>query len=144
MTGPVIVERTYDAPASIIWKALTDSTEMKKWYFDIPVFKPEVGFKFQFYGQGKSGEKFLHLCEVTDVSKNKLLRHTWRYDGYEGVSYVTWELSDENGKTKVTVTHEGLDTFPKTPHDDFARESFVQGWSHILGTSLKKYLENGN
>lgn len=37
--------------------------EMKQWYFDIPAFKPEVGFTFQFKGQGKKGDEFVHRCE---------------------------------------------------------------------------------
>ena len=141
MATPIIVERTFNVPAETIWKALTDSAEMKKWYFDIPGFKSEVGFKFQFYGEGKNGEKFLHLCEVTDVIKNKKLRHSWRYDGYEGNSFVTFELFDEHGKTKVRLTHEGLETFPKTAGDDFAKENFLEGWNFIITKSLNDYID---
>jgi hypothetical protein len=40
----------------------------------------------------------------------------------------------------VKLTHEGLETFPQN-NPDFAKESFMQGWTYILGTSLKKFLE---
>ncbi len=137
---PITVERVYNAPVEKVWKALTDSEQMKQWYFDIPGFKPEVGFEFEFTGEGKTGEKFVHLCRVTEALKNKKLQHSWRYEGYEGNSLVTWELSDENGKTRVKLTHEGLETFPKTANDDFAKANFTEGWNHITGISLKEFL----
>jgi uncharacterized protein YndB with AHSA1/START domain len=31
-----------------VWKAITNAADMKQWYFDIPGFKPEVGFEFSF------------------------------------------------------------------------------------------------
>lgn len=138
---PFIIERTYNASVEKVWKALTDKNEMKEWYFDLKEFKPEPGFEFQFYGEGKTGEKFLHLCKITDAIKNKKLRYSWRYDGYEGISFVTFELFDEGEKTKLKLTHEGLETFPKTVNNDFAKENFVEGWTYLTGISLKEYLE---
>src|SRR3954468_17809967 len=107
-TAPFVIERTYNAPIATVWSAITDNDQMKKWYFDIPGFKPEVGFEFQFEGQGKDGEKFIHLCKVTEVVKKKKLTHSWRYEGFEGNSFVTWELFAEGEKTKVKLTHAGL------------------------------------
>ena len=141
---PIIVEKVYNAPIDKVWQALTDHDEMKKWYFDIPEFKAEPGFEFQFYGEGKQGEKFLHLCKVVEVIKKKKLIYTWRYDGYEGNSLVSFELSPEGDKTKVKVTHEGLETFPVTAHNDFAKENFMQGWTEIVGNILKNYVEKAN
>ena len=43
---PVIKEVLLNAPASKVWKAITDKNEMKQWYFDLAEFKPEVGFEF--------------------------------------------------------------------------------------------------
>jgi len=139
-TTPIIVEKTFNVPVERVWKAITDKNEMKQWYFDIPDFKAEVGFEFQFYGEGKTGEKFLHLCKITDVVKNKKLRHSWCYDGYEGNSFVTFELFDEGGQTRLKLTHEGLETFPKTATDDFAKENFTEGWTYIVNIALNDYL----
>jgi uncharacterized protein YndB with AHSA1/START domain len=136
---PFVIERTYNAPVEKVWKAITDQGQMKEWYFDIAEFKAEAGFKFQFSGKGSKGEEYLHLCEVKEVIPNKKLSYSWTYDNYEGYSVVTFELFDENGTTRLKLTHEGLETFPALP--DFARESFVAGWTEIIGTSLKKYVE---
>ena len=138
---PVVIEKLYNASIEKLWDALTNPAQMKQWYFDIPAFKPEVGFEFQFYGEGKTGEKFLHLCRITDAVKNKKLRHSWSYDGYEGNSFVTFELFDEEEKTRLKLTHEWLETFPVTATDDFAKANFQEGWTYIIGVSLKEFIE---
>jgi uncharacterized protein YndB with AHSA1/START domain len=117
---------------------------MKKWYFDIPEFKPEPGFEFKFYGEGKQGEKYLHLCKITEIVKYKIFTYSWRYEGYEGNSFVTFELFAEGSKTRLKLSHKGLETFPVTAHNDFAKENFMEGWTHIIGTGLKEYVEKTN
>lgn len=136
---PFVIERTYNAPIQKVWQAVTDKEKMKQWYFDLAKFKPEVGFEFSFEG-GKEGRTFVHLCKVTEVVVGKKLTHSWRYEGFEGNSFVTWELFEEGVATRVKLTHEGLETFPAS-NRDFAKENFVQGWTQIVGTSLKNYLE---
>ena len=137
--NPVIIEKTYNVPASVIWKAITNDTEMKQWYFDLPGFKAEEGYCFEFTG-GPPEKQYLHLCEVKEVIPGKKLSYSWRYDGYEGNSLVTFELFEEGNKTKVRLTHEGLETFPESnPH--LAKKNFVEGWTHIIGVSLAEYLE---
>jgi uncharacterized protein YndB with AHSA1/START domain len=140
-TAAFVIERTYKAPIAKVWSAITDNVQMKKWYFDIADFKPEVGFEFEFTGQGKDGEKYIHLCKVTEVIKEKKLTHSWRYKGFEGNSFVTWELFAEGEKTKVRLTHAGLETFPATTNNAFAKENFAEGWTYITGTSLKEFVE---
>jgi uncharacterized protein YndB with AHSA1/START domain len=53
---------------------------------------------------------------------------------------VTIELFPDGDKTKVKLTHEGLETFSKTP--SLARKNFNAGWTQIIGSSLKDYVEN--
>jgi uncharacterized protein YndB with AHSA1/START domain len=135
---PFVIERVYNAPIAKVWQAITDAKKMKEWYFDLPEFKPVVGFEFSFTG-GSEEKTYVHLCRVTEVIEGHKLAHTWKYEGYEGSSEVIWELFDEGDKTKVILTHIGLETFP--PLKDFARASFTAGWNHIVGISLKEYVE---
>jgi len=137
---PFVIERTYNAPVEKVWKALTDNDQMKQWYFKIPAFKPEVGFEFTFDG-GSKEKTYTHLCKVLEVVPNKKLSYSWRYKDYEGYSVVTFELFDEGEKTRLKLTHTGLETFPQVSKD-FSKESFTQGWTHIIGTSLKNFVEN--
>ena len=136
---PFVIERTFNAPVSKVWEAITDKSKMKQWYFDLAEFKPEVGFEFQFTG-GNEGREYLHLCKIVEVIPEKKLRHSWRYDGYEGNSFVTFELFPEGDKTRLRLTHEGLETFPASI-PDFAKENFVAGWTEIIGTLLKDFVE---
>jgi uncharacterized protein YndB with AHSA1/START domain len=135
---PFVIERSYDAPVEKVWKAITDREQMKQWYFDIAEFKPEPGFEFTFKGENE-GRVFVHLCKIIEVIPLKKLKHTWTYEGLEGVSYVIFELFAEGERTRLKLTHEGLESFPQDR--DFRRENFVAGWTYITGTSLKDYLE---
>ncbi|MES2373548.1 MAG: SRPBCC domain-containing protein [Bacteroidota bacterium] len=135
---PIVMERIYNAPMYTVWNAISNKDEMKKWYFDLAEFKPEPGFEFSFLA-GEEGKEYLHLCRVTEAIPEKKLSYTWRYDGYEGDSEVSFELFPEGDKTKLRLTHKGLETFP--PIQDFKKENFVAGWTHIIGTALKEFLE---
>src|SRR5690349_2774333 len=108
---PFVIERTFNAPVEKVWKAITDKDQMKKWYFDLAEFRPETGFEFSFEG-GSEEKSYLHLCRVTEAVTNKKLAYSWRYDGYPGSSVVTFELFPEGDKTRLKLTHEGLETFP--------------------------------
>ena len=114
---------------------------MKQWYFDLSEFKAEVGFQFQFTGQGSKGENYLHLCKILEVIPLQKLRYSWRYDGYGGNSILSWELTSEGNKTRVRLTHEGLESFGKNG-PDFRKESFTQGWTYFLDTALKAFLQD--
>lgn len=138
-TEPIVFERIYNAPIATVWKAITSKEDMKHWYFDIEEFKPEVGFEFSFVG-GDDKQKYVHLCKVLEVIPEKKLKYSWRYEGYEGDSFVTWELfSEGKNETRVKLTHEGVENFPKV--EALSRQNFVLGWTQIVGTSLTDYVE---
>ena len=136
--NPIVIEKTFNAPVAKVWNAITNKNEMKKWYFDIENFEPVIGFKFQFSG-GSKEKTYLHLCEINQLIPYKKLAYSWRYDGYQGNSEVTFELFEEGNKTRLKLMHTGLESFRHAT--DFSKESFVGGWTQIIGNSLKKYLE---
>ncbi len=137
---PFVIERVYNAPVNKVWKAITDRQEMKQWYFDLAEFKATPGFEFEFKGGPDDGVQYLHKCKITEAIAEKKLAYTWSYDGYAGESLVTFELFDEAGKTRLRLTHSGLDAFPAN-NPDFASSNFEAGWNHIIGISLKEYVE---
>jgi len=138
MEEPLIIECTYHAPVSVVWQAITDKEQMKHWYFDIAEFKPRVGFEFTFTGENE-GRIYIHLCTITEVVPGKKLKHSWSYQDYQGLSYVTFELFPAGTKTRLQLTHEGLETFPALP--DFTRNNFKEGWTMIIATLLKDFVE---
>ena len=135
----ITVENIVNAPVEKVWQALTDVAQMKQWYFDLPAFKAEPGFRFAFTA-GSHNEQWLHHCQVTAVIPLSKIAYTWRYEGYAGESEVTFELFAEKGKTRLVLTHTGLDTFPQDI-PALHRENFTKGWNLLIGERLKAYVE---
>jgi uncharacterized protein YndB with AHSA1/START domain len=118
----VVIERTYNAPVEKVWTALTDVDQVREWYFD------------------QVREWYFDLKDSKpEVIPQRKIAYTWRYEGHEGDSLVTIELFPDGDKTRLKLTHEGLETFPKTPA--FARENFEKGWTAIIGSELKEFVE---
>ncbi|QNF32652.1 SRPBCC domain-containing protein [Adhaeribacter swui] len=137
---PLVFERHFRVPPAKVWRAITDKDEMKNWYFDLEEFTPEVGFTFTFTGGPSPEKQYLHLCEVTEVVPESKLTYSWRYEGYAGNSFVTFELFPEENGTLLRLTHAGLESFPKE-NPDLAAHNFVEGWNSIVHDSLRTYLE---
>ena len=138
LADAVVVERTLNAPVAKVWKALTDVDQMRQWYFDLKEFRSEVGFQFEFVVEHE-GARYHHLCKITEIVPQKKIAYTWRYKGEPGDSLVTFELFPEGGKTRLKVTHTGIETFPKTPA--YAWKKFEAGWTAIIGAELKQFVE---
>lgn len=157
---PFIIERTFDAPVDLVWKSLTDITLLKQWLPFFPDFKAEVGFETRFLLGSDPEHQYLHIVEVKDVIEGKKLTHTWRYDGYEGNSLITYELFPEGnatsheashiagalrdklggqGKTRVRLTFVITEPFPKD-NPDFAESNFKEGWTYTI-EGLGKFVE---
>jgi uncharacterized protein YndB with AHSA1/START domain len=140
-TKPVIVVQEYNTSIDKVWNALTNKEEMKYWYFNLPEFYAVNDFEFQFYGGKDENNQYLHLCKITDVSLQNKLSYSWRYDGYPGISFVTFEVIEKDSKTTLKLTHTGIETF-ENENSDFAKSEFEAGWNYILHTALKNYLED--
>lgn len=137
---PFVIERTYNAPVEKVWKAITDKNDMKQWYFDLSDFKAEPGFEFRFEG-GPPEKSYIHICKIKEVVQGKKISYTWSYEGYQGESIVTFELFPEGKKTRVKLTHEGLETFEVNNNPDLDKKNFVAGWNDIIGNLLKEFVE---
>jgi uncharacterized protein YndB with AHSA1/START domain len=136
----LIIERIFKANIKDVWRAITEKELMKQWYFDLPEFKAEVGFTFEFTGGEEGGKQYQHRCVITEVVLEKKLTHSWCYVGYEGVSYLTFELLEIGENTKLILTHSGIETFP-IDNPDFAFTNFAEGWNYIIDTALNNFLE---
>lgn len=136
---PLVVEQLLNAPVDRVWKAITDRDQMQQWYFNLKEFRAEPGFEFQFTGGPSPEKQYLHLCKITEVEVGKKLSYSWRYDGFEGESFVTFLLSPQGDNTLLTLSHAGLETFPAS-NPDLAIGNFVAGWNSIIGKNLPVFL----
>lgn len=138
---PYVIEKVFDAPARNVWRALTEIGFIRQWYFNIPVFRAKVGFEFSFEGSGDCTQGKVHVCKVTEVVVGKKLSYSWRYEGYEGDSLVTFEIFEEGTKrTKLRLTHAGLETFPFNRVPGMERKDFAGGWTYYIDTALRELL----
>ena len=139
LAEPIAINRIFNAPVARVWKALTSADQMREWYFDLKEFKAEVGFEFDFVVEHE-GNKYHHLCRVTEVIPEEKIAYTWRYKGEPGDSLVAFELFPDGNRTRLKLTHTGIETFPKTPA--YARKNFEAGWTAIIGSELKQFVES--
>ena len=51
MHDNVVIKQRVNAPVDKVWKAITDNSLMKDWYFDIADFSTDLNSEFSFYGK---------------------------------------------------------------------------------------------
>jgi len=138
---PFIIDIICSNPVENVWRAITNSKEMKEWYFHVPGFRAEPGYKFQFSSDPNEERQYTHFCKVTECIPMKKLSFTWQYNHYETLTLVTFELFEMiDGKTTLRLIHEGLDSYPESD-PDFSKSSFIDGWKWIIEVALKSHLE---
>lgn len=131
----ILLEVTIEKSPQDIYKALTESEEIKQWWTSHAIAEPKVGStaEFGFYG-GEAIFKF-NVAKL-DAGKNV----TWSVMGggppdWAGTS-VTWDISPTDKGTKVLLGHRDY----QTTEGSFASVGY--NWAFFL-TSLKAYLEKG-
>ena len=134
------LEEDFQTSLATVWTALTEITEMKKWYFDnIPDFQPKVGFKTQFPIHNE-GRTFTHCWEVLEVMPQQLITYRWNYIEYSGDSTITFKLKEMGGRVRLNFSMVVLEDFPDGI-SEFERASGVAGWNYFIGERLRGYLE---
>jgi uncharacterized protein YndB with AHSA1/START domain len=140
------LERTYDAPVTRVWTALTDEAAKQKWFAGTPGrwellerrMDVRVGGREYLKGRWEGGVVSTFDAIYHDVVPNERLVYAYEMhlDAKKiSVSLATMQLNAEGRKTTLTVTEQGafLDGY-----DDAA--SREQGTGHLLdalGASLK-------
>ena len=103
--------RVFDAPRELVFEAMTTPEHISRWWgrlgdgYSVPVCEVDlrVGGAWRFVNRHPGGEAAFHgvYREITPPSR---LVYTEVYEPFDEESLVTTELTDENGKTRVTVT----------------------------------------
>lgn len=138
---PVVTEVLLEAPAQEVWEAITVAEKMNQWYFKIPEFRAEPGYAFKYYGGEPGGKQYPISCKVLEVVPGRKLAHTWSYDEFPHETVVTFELFPEGEHTRLRLTHTGLDSMPASYPEKVNAANHQQGWDHIIGKSLKGFVE---
>jgi uncharacterized protein YndB with AHSA1/START domain/DNA-binding transcriptional ArsR family regulator len=129
------------APQTKVWDAITKPEFTHRYLYDSEphsTFKPGARILWKEHGSGHE----LVDGEVIEFDKPNRFVFSWivKYDPEltaEGASRVTYELSEKDGLTKVTVIHDDF------PSGSKVYDNVAGGWPYIL-SGLKTLLETGS
>lgn len=139
---PIVVEESFDRPIETVWNALTRPDLMRRWYFEnIPDFAARVGFETHFDIES-GGRRFRHLWRVIEAEPPRRVVYSWAFEGYAGRADSIWELSEQDGGTRLRLTFPVHEDFPDGV-PELTREACLGGWRYFVNERLKDYLEAG-
>lgn len=129
----VVIERTLDAPASLVWQMWTDAEHFKAWYgpsgATIPVAEldvrvggsrlvcmevqtPDGTMRMWFTGEFRDvveNERLVYTESMSDENGNVLApAEMGMPDGHPTTTEVRVELVDIGGSTRLVLTHSGI------------------------------------
>lgn len=137
------VERTLTikAPPEVVWKALTEAEELKRWFPTDARTKPgKGGLIWISWGAPWEGE-----CAIDIWEPGRHLRTAWPWSGgsepfdkgTKPVLYVDYFLEGKGGETTLRLVHSG---FGMGAEWDTEYEGVSNGWNFEL-RSLRHYIE---
>ncbi|MEP7291445.1 MAG: SRPBCC family protein [Chloroflexota bacterium] len=136
------VERSIwiNAPRERVWQAITDPAQIQQWFSPNTPWRGtglEVGGRVSPYDPETGNDLTVEVYELVDAPRLLVTRtHTAPPD----TGNVTeWALAEENGGTRLTLTHSGYEQKPvETRHNDMEQNGF--GFGMVL-QNLKAQLE---
>ena len=131
---------TIHAPVAEVWKAVTDARSVQKFMWGTHVRSDwKEGSSITFEGEYR-GKAYKDKGTILDIEKEKRMKYSFLSGGNEdrpeNYSLITYDFSEKDGLTTLTLTQEGA-------KDQKALEHSKQGWKSILG-NLKKTVEKEN
>jgi len=130
---------TINTPASKVWDALTNPGLIKQYLYGTEVTSDwKIGSPITYKGEWE-GKGYEDKGEILQIEPNKLLISTfWSSlaglpDLPENYKTVRYELSPENGVTRITITQDNNASPEEADHS-------TQNWNTVLG-KLKELLE---
>ncbi len=123
-----------DAPASVVYAALTDPKQMDKWISTAATVDAKPGGTYN-YGWN-FGDPPAHCGprKILAIEPGRVIEHDWDH-AKEPTTRVRWEIAEIGpGKTRVKLTHR------RPAEDDSTRGGYLAGWSAFL-LMLKQYGE---
>jgi uncharacterized protein YndB with AHSA1/START domain len=144
----IVSEIHVAAPADRVFKALTEASELQRWFTgpECPVkfwkMDARVGGRYSYATQKASFaingvDQFECHGEILECDPPRLLVYTWIgnwHDDPKSSTTVRWELTPKGNSTHVKVTHSGLTDLP------IARKDYSGGWPGVV-EQLKKFVE---
>ncbi|HEX7828069.1 MAG TPA: SRPBCC family protein [Thermoanaerobaculia bacterium] len=109
------LSRLFDAPRHLVWEAMTKPEHIKRWWgnlgegYSVPVCEVDlrVGGTWRFSNQMPSGDLATFYGVYQEIAPPDRIVFTEIFEPYpDAPSTVTAVFTEENGKTRMTVTAE--------------------------------------
>jgi uncharacterized protein YndB with AHSA1/START domain len=136
------VSSRIDAPATKVWEALTKPTLIKQYFFGTKVrtdWKPGSAIIFTGEWNGKSYED---KGTIVDAQPFKVLKYKYwssmsgAADVPENYANITYELSDEDGETMLTVLQDNIPDEKTKTHSEANWKTVLDNLKHLLEKKL--------
>lgn len=128
------------APASKVWKALTDPTIIKQYLFGTETRSDwKKGSPITYRGEW-NGKQYEDKGRIVDIVPDRLLHTTYfsslrgKEDRPENYNNVIYDLKEENGHTILTLSQDNIETEEELLHSE-------QNWSRVLD-DMKRIVES--
>jgi uncharacterized protein YndB with AHSA1/START domain len=140
----LVIERIFDAPRDLVWKAWADPARMVRWLgprgFTSNVIKmdPWLGGAYRFHMRSPEGVDHWVQGVYREIVERERLVYTWMWTDGQGnptgpETLVTVNFAEHgNEKTKLTLRQSGFESVA-------ARDAHQQGWDSCLDR-LAEYL----
>jgi uncharacterized protein YndB with AHSA1/START domain len=136
---PILKKVTINAPASKVWKALTNPAEIEKWMLMQTTFLPQKDKGFTFKAEPTENWDGIFKCSVKEIIENKKLVYSWDTGFINAETIVSFELKEEGKQTEVTLTHSGWEKM--AANQEQTKNSHIEGWDIRFVQKLKEYVE---
>jgi len=109
----IVMTRVFDAPRHLVFEALTKPEHVRRWWgilddkHSVPVCEIDlrVGGAWRFVGRGPDGDIPAFYGEYREITPPDRLVNTEFFEPFpDAGSLVTTVLTEEGGKTQLTVT----------------------------------------
>jgi uncharacterized protein YndB with AHSA1/START domain len=131
-----------DATPEVVFRAITETNELTKWFPDHVILEPNVGGKvrFSFYKEqnNKMDRDYIVEGSIIEFIPNKKISYTWQYKDIPEFpeTIVSWKLEElERNKTRVELVHSG---FTGKEQEKVSSKGHDEGWTHFMN-ELSKY-----
>lgn len=150
MKAQLLVQNSIEinAPAAVVWDALVNPEQTKKYMFGCETVSDwKIGSPLLWKGEYEGREMVFVKGAVVELVPNKRLVYTVfdpnseMEDVPENYLTVTYELSEENGRTLFTVTQGDYATVAEGERRYQEAYNGGEGWNPIL-QEIKKLVEN--
>jgi uncharacterized protein YndB with AHSA1/START domain len=135
MSADLRASITVAAPASRVYRALTDSTELATWFAEYADVSPTES-RYDFWGRftPEAPSRIDGRHHLLAAHEPQRLAFSWRLRGEE--TTVEIDLAEHTGVTEVTATHRGL------PERRMGELSYHDLWETAL-INLQAWVETG-